>query len=361
MSDERSLYDVFNSLHTMAVAREESKKQQNVKTPPCLCGKNLAHSQTDHEECESDLNDIIYVEGRAHGSRFAVCPACDPRPNCSLCAGSGHRTYLNNLTLYACSCMHVHKLAVALNEAGIPDKYVHADLNSFATQHLNEQQTKKLHDNIRKIEEFCAQCASFATGKKTGAQKYFVTLFGPVGSGKTLLATAGLKTLIATYGLHGYFVDFQYLLSQLRAAYDEKKTGENILKKLRESDILLIDEFGKGRSDKEWQLEKLDDLVNMRYNAKKVTIITTNYLPSDMRYEKKDMPFTKGRDIYSTEFDNVLPNETFWHHTLPERIGLRMYERLLEVSEFIDFVGIPSYRRLAGARFLEMYSKNHGH
>lgn len=360
MSDERSLYDVFNSLHNMAVAREESRKQQNTKTVPCLCGKNLANTHSEGEECESDLNDLIYVEGGAHGSRFAVCPACDPKPSCSLCAGSGHRTYLNNLTLYACSCMHVHKLVAALNEAGIPDKYVHADFSSFSTQHLNETQSKKLRENILKMERFCGQCAAFASGQKDGTQKYFVTLFGPVGGGKTLLATAGLKTLIATYGLHGYFVDFQYLLSQLRAAYDEKKTGESILKKLRETDVLLIDEFGKGRSDKEWQLEKLDDLVNVRYNAKKVTIITTNYLPSDLRYDKKDMPFAQSRDMYASEFDNVLPNETFWHHTLPERIGLRMYERLLEVSEFIDFVGIPSYRRLAGARFLEMYSKNYG-
>jgi hypothetical protein len=35
-----------------------------------------------------------------------------------------------------------------------------------------------------------------------------------------------------------------------------------------------------------------------------------------------------------------------------------MYERILEVSEFFDMTGIPSYRKLLGSNFLDLYIKN---
>ena len=155
-----------------------------------------------------------------------------------------------------------------------------------------------------------------------------MTLFGPVGSGKTLLATAALKKLISSDNRTGKFVDFQYLLSELRAEYDVNKTGETLLNELRRADVLLIDEFGKGRNDKEWQLEKLDDLVNYRYNAKKITFITTNYLPQNYKYDDKDIPYTRNKDLYA---------------------------RILEVSEFVDFTDLPSYRKFLGKSFLDLY------
>lgn len=44
-------------------------------------------------------------------------------------------------------------------------------------------------------------------------------------------------------------------------------------------------------------------------------------------------------------------HESFWMQNLKERIGSRMYERLIEVSEFIDFTNLPSYRRVLGRDF----------
>lgn len=375
MDSQRSLYDIFSSIHGIAKNREENDESLEPKGTQCMCSRTendaQEHSKSDTDAHEFEDRDPIYIEKTRKGSRFVVCPAYDPKLNCMLCGGTGHKVFLKNysletengqivytlddLTPHACSCMSVHRVVSLLNQAQIPDKYIHAEMSSFVFDHLNDTQRKKLDSNIQKMTEFCATVVNAgAAYHHRSSQKYFATLFGSVGCGKTLLASAALKLFIVNYGQSGKFVDFQYLLSQLRAEYDERKTGENILQSLRTVDVLIIDKFGKGRNDKEWQLEKLDDLVNFRYNAKKITIITTNYLPQNLRYEKKDIPTSPSRDLYSND---VLLNETFWNQTLPERVGMRMYERILEVSEFFDMTGIPSYRRVLGSSFLDLYMK----
>ncbi|MES2616143.1 MAG: ATP-binding protein [Bdellovibrionota bacterium] len=369
MDNQRNLYDIFSSIQAIAESRNllEKPKTNQLK---CLCGSD---SDVDARE-ESDINkeklleaEGIYIENTPRGSRFALCPACDLRNSC-MCGGTtGYilydRAYVvetkegkmkyksEDISPNSCSCMRPQILVHKLNKAGIPDKYIHADFNSFHFNHIKEAHIKeKLSKNIEKVSQFCAKLVQEI---KQHQKKYFVTLFGPVGSGKTLLATAALKMLITNENMSGKFVDFQYLLSELRSEYDDHKTGENILNELRHVDVLLIDEFGKGRNDKEWQLEKLDDLVNYRYNAQKTTFITTNYLPQNLKYQDKEIPYTRNKDIYS--HDTPI-NETFWQQSLSERIGMRMYERILEVSEFIDFTNLPSYRKFLGRDFLEMYS-----
>ncbi len=378
MKSTRTLDDIFHHLQELAKSKDQNSQNEETKLL-CKCGKFI-HSEEDKEEenYEEDCQDtdVIYIDLNSLGHKyFAVCPACHPRSHCLLCGGTGHMVFANShvvetqsgalefqtedLTPHACSCLYLEHLADALNKAQIPDRYIQADLNSFDLNHLqNEKQKEKLNTNIEKMANLMSYLGENHRNKNKGDMKFFVTLFGPVGSGKTLLATAGMKMLMMNYGLSGKFIDFQNLLSQLRAEYDEQKTGENILKELRLVDVLIIDEFGKGRNDKEWQLEKLDDLVNARYNAQKITILTTNYLPPNFKYLDKEMPMQRNKDIYSPE---IPLNESFWQQNLLERIGMRMFERIIEVSEFIDFTQLPSYRRYMGRSFLELYqSKQKG-
>jgi hypothetical protein len=176
---------------------------------------------------------------------------------------------------------------------------------------------------------------------------------------------AALKALMINYGVLGKFIDFQFLLSLIKAEYDKQKSGENILSELRNADVLIIDEFGKGRTENEWQLEKLDDLVNARYNSNRVTILTTNYLPTAYKYHESDIPRVFGKSLpdywkekrSDTERGQIPVHENFWVQSLLERVGARMYERILEVSEFIDFMDIPSYRRYLSKGFLSLYQE----
>jgi len=278
------------------------------------------------------------------GSKFFVCPSCDPKRECKLCNQTGHQMFFETMTQAlgedsesqvviqntrpnACICMDVHKAASLLNTAEIPERYIKSHFFSFKTSHLNQNQIVVLEQNIEKIKLFCEDINS----------KCFVTLFGSVGSGKTLLATAALKYLINQKQLSGKFIDFQYLLSLIRHQYEHNQNAENIFNSYRSADVLVIDEFAKGRMDKEWPFEKLDDLINSRYNNKKITILTTNYLPFDFKY-----PSNIKHSVH----------ESFWTQSLAERIGERMYDRLVEVSDFINFTSIPSYRRYMARNFL---------
>ena len=392
MSANRSFEEIFISLQNLAELREQ-EQEENDSSPiknqihSCRCGKNeYSHSidnsdDNENEEIEdNEPSEPIYIERTQNGLRFAVCPACNPRLHCALCEGTGHRV-LSKVHLFetnegefeheteeicpnSCSCTHTERLVTLLNKADIPIKYMEADITSLKDDHLNENQSKKLNENIRKIVNFCTQVASSSLSNFSKNQKYFITLFGPVGSGKTLLAVSALKMAIIDYGFSGKFVDFQFLLNQIKAEYEQKRSGESILKELREVDILIIDELGKGRNENEWQLEKLDDLINSRYNARKITILTTNYLPPNYKYDDKDIPRTINKEVndfwregkVNASQGNVPVHESFWNVSLLERIGARMYERIYEVSDFIDFTGLPSYRKYIGKSFLELYS-----
>lgn len=386
MNNNRSLEDIFSSLQSLSELREQEEgvKSQKFQIPKCRCGKNEYSCSNNDDNSVDELEDNdpshpIYIENTSKGMRYLVCPACNPRLNCPFCEGTGHRVLkkvhvfesdegdiehiTEDLSPNTCICTDTERLVTLLNNAEIPCKYMEADMGYFKIDHLNEMQTRKLHDNIKKIHKFCSQAASITASEPHEGQKYFVTLFGPVGSGKTLLAVAALKITILNFGLSGRFVDFQFLLSQLKAEYEQKRSGESLLRILREIDILVIDELGKGRNENEWQLEKLDDLINSRYNARKITIITTNYLPQNYKYDEKEIPriLSKEKNYYwpdekpNLSQGNVPVHESFWGQSLLERVGARMYERILEASEFIDFMGLPSYRKFLGKGFLDLY------
>ncbi|KAB8028601.1 ATP-binding protein [Fluviispira multicolorata] len=391
MSSSRSFEEIFSSLQNLIELRENEEGAPVTRMPKCFCGKSdyymsqsreLDDEADDLSEQQQDDSEPIYVESTPNGFRYAVCPACNPRLQCRLCEGTGHRVLkevhvfesgegefehiTENISPNTCACTHTERIVELLNNAEIPCKYMEADIHSFQIDHLNDFQKKKMSDNIQKMILFCTHSASLIKGTKDPSHKYFMTLTGPVGSGKTLLATAALKLLIMDHGLSGRFVDFQFLLNQLKAEYEQKRSGETLFKQLRDVDILIIDEFGKGRNENEWQLEKLDDLVNSRYNSKKITIITTNYLPQTFKYDEKEIPIRthKIKNDYwnplgkpDTSSANTPVNETFWTQSLLERVGARMYERIIEVSEFIDFMNIPSYRKILGKSFLDLYNK----
>lgn len=386
MNESRTFEDIFMSLQKLAELREQEEiPSHKTHKPKCYCGRNeftINQSEDENEDLESgQLKVPIYIKKNNLNFEFAVCPACNPRFECEMCEGTGHRI-LNKVHVYetedgeteehlieelspnSCACMHTEFLVNLLNSADIPCKYMEADFFNIKDEHLNEFQEKKLNENVQKIHKFCKQVATYTPQID---RKYFITLFGPVGSGKTLLAVSALKMLIIEFGLSGKFVDFQFLLNQLKAEYEQNKSGEELLKKLRNVDILVIDELGKGRNENEWQLEKLDDLINSRYNAKKITILTTNYLPPSFKYDEKEIPRNQnresqnywGQENINFKNSNIPIHESFWNQSLLERLGSRMYERIYEVSEFIDFTGIPSYRKHVGKGFLDIYSSAH--
>ncbi|MBM3383180.1 MAG: hypothetical protein FJY29_12190 [Betaproteobacteria bacterium] len=327
--------------HLVAGTRTNTQGGFENKLPsadqPCICGQHTLG---------------IYLNTELNSGEFSVCPACDAQPRCEDCMGTGQLRRFNLLTLKdevipgACVCRTGRRRAELLNQVGFPRRYKQTTFDALQMGHLgqNSKHAQKLNDCRTRVFSFCESVVPFLSHKGSAPDKIFLTLLGPVGTGKTHLAASALRWLVEETGCSARFVDFLFLLSQLRESYSQNSSEEKILKPLREADVLLIDELGKGRAEKAWQLEKLDDLLNSRYNEGRITLLTTNYLPPEFSYD----PVRSG-------FRTAPANESFWEQSLPERIGARMYDRIVESSVFVDFIGLPSFRRALADSYLERY------
>ena len=83
------------------------------------------------------------------------------------------------------------------------------------------------------------------------------------------------------------------------------------------ADLLVLDDLGAEKTS-EWVEETMNLIVNTRYNERRLTIFTSNYL---------DIP------------DDTDPNSLLF------RIGFRMRSRLHEMCEFVEMDG-ADYREL---------------
>ncbi len=160
-------------------------------------------------------------------------------------------------------------------------------------------------------------------------------LSGPVGTGKTHLLSATLKHLAIELGVKVKYVEISLLYSQIRRGFQDGKSGGEIIGPLSQVDVLAIDELGKGRGS-QFELETLDELIARRYNGGKVTLFATNYSlkPPEERAQ---------RGYFGTETALEAGKDS---KLLCDRVGDRIYSRLCEMCDFVEFPGAtPDMRR----------------
>src|SRR5947208_10246334 len=144
-------------------------------------------------------------------------------------------------------------------------------------------------------------------------------LEGQPGVGKTHLAVAVLKQAIEATSAHGLFYDTRDLLRVIRSTYDPsiRTTEIEVLRPVMRADLLVLDDLGAEKTS-EWVEETMNLIVNTRYNERRLTIFTSNYM---------DIP----------EDDD--PNSLLF------RSGHRMRSRLHQMCEFLVLDG-ADYREL---------------
>ncbi len=299
-----------------------------------------------HCLCDGDM-DALWVAPGPSGPTLQVCPACHPRVHCTRCGGTGKDFRFDPVRrveqVQDCECMSLDEACKRLGAAELPQRYLRANFDLRGTLPLVPPALRRrLWHLTRTAVGFCDR-ADRVIQSPTPEGSSFLLLYGPVGTGKTFLACAVLRRLLLTFGHSGRFVDFQTLLSRLRDTYAKKTPEGSLLGPLQSTDVLVIDELGKGRTENEWQLEKLDELIGARYNERRVTILTTNYLLAGQTYR----PPPGGGPV----------NESFWRETLPSRIGYRLYDRLLEAATPLDFREFPSMRSGRAQAFLSQERK----
>jgi DNA replication protein DnaC len=252
---------------------------------------------------------------------FSVARICECTSRCPKCNGMGF-VRLQNETGYSyintCPvCGEVRRNVKLYNLAGIPAKY--SDMLELGTFHPeNESQQNAL----TYVKDFV---------KQYPRRRGFLLMGGP-GRGKTHLAIGTTSELTLERGVKCIFKDFFHLLSELKEAYSQSTSENEVLLPLIETEILVIDELGKGESNK-WELNILDQLISKRYNASKTTLITTNYVSRE-HAAKKDL----------TKKDYV-KEEQQAPQILEDKVGERIASRLYEMCEFIRLEGEDQRRR----------------
>jgi DNA replication protein DnaC len=162
--------------------------------------------------------------------------------------------------------------------------------------------------------------STYAPGTERG-----LVLVGDVGRGKTHLLVAMLRELVLVHGVSCRFVEFSHLLADLKAGFDAGRGAAALLDPLVAVEVLAIDELGKGRNT-EFESMVVDELVSRRYNAMRPLLATSNFLPRTS--------VGRGTANASEAQLGLAPPPA-----LVDRVGDRVFSRLLETCEFVEVKG----------------------
>lgn len=114
-----------------------------------------------------------------------------------------------------------------------------------------------------------------------GVTPFGLLLRGGVGCGKTHIAVAILKAIVANRyrGLYYNIVD---LLAEIRRTYNQDNSLDEseFLDELLAPDLLVIDDLGCEKTS-EWVNDRLYLIINRRYDACRPILVTTNLMTVD--------------------------------------------------------------------------------
>lgn len=235
-----------------------------------------------------------------------------------------------------CDCQLELRVIKLLRQASIPKRYEHCTLDSF------DPSFNGSHESLRIAHRYSDE---FVTGYPINTEGRGLLYTGTMGVGKTHLAVGLLQALITERGARGLFCDYRELLKQIQESYNPSThvTELQVLRPIFQAEVLLLDDLGYIRPT-EWVWDTVALILNARYNAKKTTIITTNYpnLPAKSLRSLDDPRRTRPQ----RDAEDAMREET-----LGDRIGDRMWSRLAEMCVEVNLAGKDLRQSVKRARF----------
>jgi DNA replication protein DnaC len=249
--------------------------------------------------------------------------------NCPHCKGTAWRLVTRpdgaGKVAVPCDCGMEERENRVIERARIPKRYEHCDFESYST---DVGATPQQADSLKKAKLL----AQAFIRDYPGANERGILFMGPSGVGKTHLAVAALKDLLRR-GHAGLFCDYRELLKEIQASYNpsSESTEMGILEPIRTVEILILDDLGASKPS-DWVRDIVGIVLNARYNERRTTIVTTNYL---------DNPAAEGEPTKLPGGKLVMPVR---EDSLEQRIGSRMRSRLFEMCRTVE-VHSQDFRR----------------
>jgi len=229
--------------------------------------------------------------------------------SCQTCGGTGWERSEGG-GMRRCRCLDTGRIERLMADARIPKRYEHCDLDSYIPNDPTQKKAKA--DTTRFLEKY----PLIDMG---------LLFLGPCGVGKTHLAVSILRRVITEKGDSCLFYDFRDLLREIQLSWDSvSQVSEwDILRPVLEARVLVLDELGSNKPT-DWVRDTIAHIINCRYNERRITIFTSNYL---------DTPMRSGEE------------------TLTDRVGIRLRSRLYEMCKLIDIRGKDFRREIKQADY----------
>jgi DNA replication protein DnaC len=237
-------------------------------------------------------------------------PNDNPEP-CPFCYDTGWQIVIG-VGAKPCQCRRKNQYQRLLERSRIPDRYAGCSLENYSPQGPPEQ------DSFVSQAKALMDCRTFA--REYPSVEFGLLLVGECGLGKTHLAVATLKEVLSKTDRLCLFYDFRDLLKEIQDSYNPTtSTSElQVLAPIYEAEVLVLDELGATKPTP-WVQDTMTQIINRRYNNKKITIFTSNFL------------------------DTPSANSSYGE-TLSERLGVRLRSRLYEMCKIVHIKG-EDYRR----------------
>lgn len=250
---------------------------------------------------------------------------------CQFCFGTGTRLD-SGKGAAICDCRRSNSGARALDAARIPPRFRECSFHNYFPK--NDSQYFAHSFASRLVDEYPVVDAG-------------LLFMGSVGVGKTHLAIAVLRELIEKKGVPCLFYESGSLLKAIQDSYNPvSQTSEmRVLAPVYQAEVLVLDELG-ATVPTNWVRDTLYQIINTRYNNKKLTIFTTNYLdePRGAVEENPDSADPKRRRTFAADRIQEMT-------TLEERIGTPLRSRLYEMCKKVMIEGEDYRKQLDQRRF----------